>query len=160
MDSHAFTVFHVGVSVVAIGAGFIVIYGLLNANLWKTFTALFLATTAATSITGFFFHREHILPSHVVGVISLVALAVTALAFYAFRLHGVWRGVFVCGVTLSLYLNVFVLVVQAFLKVASLHALAPNGSEPPFVVAQSIVLLVFVAIGLMATLRFRPIATP
>jgi hypothetical protein len=158
LDSHAFTLFHVAISLVAIGSGFVVVQGLLTANLRASTTMLFLVTTAATSLTGFLFHRDHILPSHVVGAISLVALAVTALALYSFRLHGAWRVVYVVGVTLSLYFNVFVLVAQAFLKVASLHALAPNGSEPPFAVAQGVVLLVFVAIGVTATRRFRPAA--
>jgi hypothetical protein len=161
MDSNALLLFHVGVSVVAIIAGFIALYGLLTGKLLGGVTALFLLTTAATSITGFFFHRPHILPSHIVGAISLVVLAATALALYSFGLRGKWRVLYVLGATLSLYLNVFVLVAQAFLKVASLHALAPNGSEPPFAIAQGVVLLVFVIIGLTATRRFRPgSATP
>jgi hypothetical protein len=82
-------------------------------------------------------------------------LAATLLALYTFRLHGRWRVVYVIGMTLSLYFNVFVLVAQAFLKIASLHALAPNGSEPPFAIAQGVVLLAFVVIGLVATRRFR-----
>jgi hypothetical protein len=155
MDSNALLVFHVGVSLVAIVTGFIAIYGLLTARLLGGITALFLATTAATSLTGFLFHRPHILPSQIVGGISLVVLAVTALALYSFGLRGKWRAVYVVGATLSLYFNVFVLVAQAFLKVPTLHALAPNGSEPPFAIAQGIVLLVFVFIGLKATRRFR-----
>ena len=135
MDSPAFTLFHVLVSLAGIGFGFMVVYGLLTANLKGIVTMLFLTTTALTSLTGFFFHRDHILPSHIVGAISLVVLAITALALYAYRLRGKWRVVFVVGVTLSLYFNVFVLVAQAFLKIATLHALAPKGSEPPFAVA-------------------------
>ena len=160
MDSQAFTLFHVVISVSGIGFGFMVVYGLLTANLKGILTALFLVTTALTSLSGFFFHRAHILPSHIVGAVSLVAFAVTALALYAYRLRGKWRMAFIVGVTLSLYFNVFVLVAQAFLKVASLHALAPNGSEPPFAVTQAVVLLVFVVIGLTATRRFRPVASP
>jgi hypothetical protein len=155
MDSNALLIFHVGVSVVAIVTGFIAVYGLLTANRMGGITALFLATTAATSLTGFLFHRPHILPSQIVGVISLIVLAATALALYTFQIRGKWRIVYVVGMTLSLYFNVFVLVAQAFLKIASLHALAPNGSEPPFAIAQGVVLVAFVAIGVMATRRFR-----
>jgi hypothetical protein len=155
MDSNALLVFHVGVSVVAIVTGVIAVYGLFTANRMGGVTALFLATTAATSLTGFLFHRPHILPSQIVGVIALIVLAATLLALYTFRLHGRWRVVYVIGMTLSLYFNVFVLVAQAFLKIASLHALAPNGSEPPFAIAQGVVLLAFVLIGLVATRRFR-----
>ena len=160
MDSQAFTLFHVILSLAGIGFGFIVVYALVTAKLWGSVTMLFLATTALTSLTGFFFHRDHILPSHIVGAISLLVLAVTALALYSFRLRGMWRVVFVVGATVSLYFNVFVLVAQAFLKIPSLHALAPNGSEPPFAIAQAVVLLAFVVIGVTAARRFRPIVAP
>ena len=160
MDSQAFTLFHVVLSLAGISFGFIAVYGLLTANLWSSITTLFLATTALTSFTGFFFHRDHILPSHIVGAVSLLVLAVTALALYAFRPRGKWRVVFVVGATVSLYFNVFVLVAQAFLKIPSLHALAPGGSEPPFAVAQAVVLLAFIAIGVTGARRFRPIVAP
>ena len=156
MDSQAFTLFHVVVSVAAIGLGFIVIYGLLTATLWRGVMLLFFATTALTSLTGFFFHREHILPSHIVGAVALVVLVATVLALYAFGMRGKWRAVFVVGATLSLYFNVFVLVAQAFLKIPSLHSLAPNGTEPPFAVAQGVVLLAFIVIGVQAIRHFRP----
>src|SRR5580693_5484159 len=97
MDSQAFTLFHVVVSLAGIGFGCAAVYGLLSANLKGPVTLLFLATTALTSLTGFFFHRDHILPSHVVGAVCLVVLAMTALALYAYRLHGRWRVVFVVG---------------------------------------------------------------
>jgi hypothetical protein len=155
MDSNALLMFHVGVSLVAILAGIIAVYGLLTGKLLGGVTALFLLTTAVTSLTGYLFHRPHILPSHIVGGVSLVVLVVTALALYSFGLRGKWRVVYVVGATVSLYLNVFVGVAQSFLKVAGLHALAPNGSEPPFAIAQGIVLLVFVFIGVKATRRFR-----
>jgi hypothetical protein len=156
MDSQALLLFHVGVSLVAIGSGIVVVYGLLTANRMAGITGLFLATTAATSLTGYLFHRDHLLPSQVVGAIALVTLTVTLLALYAFRLRGAWRAVYVITVTLSLYFNVFVLVAQAFLKIASLHVLAPTGSEPPFAITQGVVLVVFVGIGFMAMRRFRP----
>ena len=157
MDSPAFVLFHVVISLIAIGSGFIVVYGLLSARRMPGLTALFLVTTAATSITGYFFHRDHILPSQIVGAIALVVLAVTVLALYWFHLRGTWRAVYVVGAVLSLYFNVFVLVAQAFQKIPSLHALAPKGSEPPFAVSQGLVLLVFVVLGILATRRFRPL---
>lgn len=156
MDSQAFTLFHVAISLIAIAAGLIVMYGLLTANRMRLLTAVFLVTTIATSVTGFVFHRERILPSHIVGVISLVLLAAACLALYAYRLRGGWRRVYVAGAVISLYLNVFVLVVQAFLKVAPLHALAPSGSEPPFAIVQGIVLVFFVVLGVYAVRRFKP----
>jgi hypothetical protein len=156
MDSQTFTLFHVAISLVAIATGFIVVYGLFTANRMAGLTALFLATTALTSLTGFFFHRPHILPSHVVGAIAMVVVAVTVLALYSFHLRGKWRSVYVIGATLSLYFNMFVLVAQAFLKVPSLHVLAPTGTEPPFAIAQGIVLVLFIVIGVTAVRRFRP----
>ena len=157
MDSQTFTLFHVAISLVAIATGFIVVYGLFTANRMAGLTALFLATTALTSLTGFFFHRPHILPSHVVGAIAMVVVAVTVLALYSFHLRGKWRSVYVIGATLSLYFNMFVLVAQAFLKVPSLHVLAPTGTEPPFAIAQGIVLVLFIVIGVTAVRRFRPL---
>lgn len=158
MDSYAFTMFHVAISLLAIGSGLIVVYGLMTAKHWSTLTAVFLITTAATSVTGYFFHRDHILPSHIVGGIALVVLLVTVLALYSFHLRGAWRAVYVIGATLSLYFNVFVLVAQGFLKIPSLHVLAPKGSEPPFAIAQAVVLVLFVVVAVRGLRRFRPAA--
>jgi hypothetical protein len=96
------------------------------------------------------------MPSHIVGAISLLFLCVAIVALYTFRLRGIWRVVYVVGAVASLYLNVFVLIVQAFGKVSFLHVLAPSGSEPPFVIVQVIVLLAFVILGFAAVRRFRP----
>jgi hypothetical protein len=148
--------FHVVISLIAIASGLIVSYGLLTSNRMRGATLLFLVTTIATSATGFFFHRDQILPSHVVGGISLVVLAATAAALYVYDLHGSWRTIYVVGAVTSLYFNVFVLVVQLFLKVPSLHVLAPKGSEPPFAIAQGLVLVLFVVLGTFAVKRFRP----
>ena len=156
MDSQAFTQFHVVLSLVGILSGLIVLYGLLTANRMPRMTLLFLVTTVLTSVTGFFFHRDHLMPSHIVGIISLVFLGVTLLALYAYHLRGFWRSVYVIGAVISLYLNVFVLVVQAFQKVPALHTFAPNGNEPPFAIAQGCVLLVFIVLGVLAVKRFRP----
>ena len=155
MDSPLFTSFHVAISLIAIVSGLIVLYGLLTARRMRAMTALFLVTTIATSATGYFFHRDHVLPSHIVGAISLIVLAAACVALYAFHLRGGWRRVYVVTAVLALYLNVFVLVVQLFLKVPSLHALAPNGSEPPFVALQGVVLVAFVVLAVLALRRFR-----
>jgi hypothetical protein len=112
-------------------------------------------TTVATSVTGFGFPVDHLLPSHVIGIVSLVVLAVAILARYGLRLRGAWRPVYVLCAALALYLNVFVGVVQAFLKVAALHALAPHQTEPPFLVTQLVVLALFIALAVVAAKRFR-----
>ena len=117
---------------------------------------MFLATTALTSLTGFGFPFDHVLPSHVVGILTLVALLVAILAFYLFRLAGAWRWLYVVGAIVALWFNVFVLVAQAFNKIAALKALAPTQSEPPFLIAQTIVLVIFIVLGLLAARKFHP----
>ncbi len=155
MTTSTFTFVHVVISLIGIGSGFVVIYGLLIGKRLDAWTALFLVTTAATSVTGFGFPFEHLLPSHKVGIISLVILAIVIPARYMFRLTGVWRPIYVIGAAMALYLNVFVLVVQMFLKIPALHALAPTGKEPPFLIAQIVVLAFFVVLTIAATKRFR-----
>lgn len=150
----ALTVFHVAISLVGLSAGFVVLWGFVSGRRLDRWTAVFLSTTALTSATGFLFPVEKLLPSHVLGVISLVGLAVTAEARYRRQLSGAWRHVFVIGSVFSQYLNFFVLVVQSFLKVPALHALAPTQSELPFAVTQLAVLAVFVGAGWLATARF------
>lgn len=160
MDSQSLTLFHVAISLVAIASGFVVVLGLLGSNRMPRATHLFLLTTFLTSLTGFiFFSRDQLLPSHITGVIALVVLAPTSYALYMRKLAGAWRRIYVIGAVLSLYLNVFVLVVQLFLRVPALHALAPGAPanpEPPFKIAQGVVLVLFVAIGFLAVKRFRP----
>lgn len=150
-----FTFVHVVLSLVGIGTGFVVMLGLLIGKQSKGWTALFLVTTVATSVTGFGFPVDHLLPSHVVGIISLVVLAVAVLARYGLHLGGAWRWIYVGTAGTALYLNVFVGVVQAFLKVSALNALAPKQTEPPFVVAQLIVLMLFILLTTIAARRFR-----
>jgi len=108
----------------------------------------------ATSVTGFGFPVEHLLPSHVVGLISLAVLTVAVLARYARHLAGAWRRIYVIGAATALYLNVFVGVAQAFQKVPALAAMAPRQNEPPFVVAQLVVLALFIGLTVVATKRF------
>jgi hypothetical protein len=159
MSTSAFTVMHVVLSLIGILSGIVVLFGMLSANRLTGWTALFLASTVLTSVTGFFFHSEHFGPPHVVGIVSLVALAVAILGRYVYRLVGPGRWIYVGGAVLALYLNVFVGVVQAFEKVPFLNRLAPTQSEPPFLVAQLIVMVIFVALGIRAAMRFRPAAT-
>jgi hypothetical protein len=156
MSTAAFTTLHVAISLAGIASGIVVLVGLLTSTALAFWTGVFLATTVLTSATGFFFHAEKVLPSHIVGVLSLVLLGVAIVALYAFGLAGAWRTVYVITAVTSLYLNVFVLVVQSFLKVPALHALAPKGSEPPFAIVQGLVLLAFVALGVLAVQRFHP----
>src|SRR5437870_8951985 len=155
MTPSTFTLVHVLLSLVGIGAGFVVMAGLLTRKRLNGWTALFLVTTVATSVTGFGFPFDHLLPSHVVGIISLLVLAVAIVARYAFHLARAWRRVYVIAAMTALYLNVFVLVVQLFRRVPALTALAPTQSEPPFALAQLFVLALFVALTAVAAIRFR-----
>jgi hypothetical protein len=147
-------------SLAGILAGFVVVAGMLGSKTVDGWTALFLATTILTSVTGYFFPVDKILPSHIVGAVSLVALAIALLALYGFRLERSWRWVYVATAVLALYLNVFVLVAQAFQKVAFLNALAPTQSDPGFIIAQLVVLIVFVVLGFMAVRSFHPEIKP
>ena len=160
MDSQALTLFHVAISLIAIASGFGVVYGFFISSRLPRTTLVFLVTTFLTSLTGFiFFSRDQLLPSHVTGIIALIVLVPTCFALYAKKLAGSWRRTYVIGAVLSLYLNVFVLVVQLFLKVPALHALAPSAPanpEPPFKIAQGVVLVLFIAAGYFAVKRFQP----
>jgi hypothetical protein len=146
---------HVAISLVAILAGFVVAWGLVTGKRLDGWTALFLVTTVLTSLTGFLFPVDRFLPSHAIAILSLVVLAAAIYACYTRRLTGGWRLVYVIGAVAAFYLNFFVLVVQAFLKVPPLHELAPQGNEPPFAVVQLIVLAAFVVLGVLAAVRFR-----
>jgi hypothetical protein len=155
MSLETYTLVHVLISLVAIGSGLVVLFGLIAAKRLDGWTAVFLATTVATSVTGFGFPFDHLLPSHKVGFISLVVLAIAIAARYAFRLRGAWRHVYVACAAIALYLNVFVGVVQSFLKIPALKAVAPKQTEAPFVVSQAIVLVLFVVLAVVAAIRFR-----
>jgi hypothetical protein len=156
MSVSAFTRLHVVISLIGIVSGLVVLAGMLASSDFATVTALFLLTTVLTSVTGFFFHTDQLLPSQIVGGLSLVLLAVALVALYGFGLAGPWRWIYVTTAVASLYLNVFVLVVQSFLKIPALHALAPKGSEPPFAIAQGVTLLLFLALGFLAVRAFHP----
>lgn len=150
------TFVHVALSLIGIVTGLVVAAGLLASKRLEGWTAVFLTTTVLTSVTGFFFPVTALLPSHIVGIISLAVLAVAILAFYECRLSGPWRWIYVIGALSALYLNVFVGVVQAFQKIPALKAIAPTQSEWPFLIAQLIVLALFIVLGVTAAIKFRP----
>ena len=161
MSLSTFTAVHVIISLIGIVAGIIVMFGLLGSKRMPGMTAIFLLFTILTSATGFLFPFEKLLPSHMIGILSLVLLAIACIALYGMNLSAAWRSVYVVTAMTSLYLNVFVLIIQAFLKVPALHALAPSvpPSEPPFAVIQGIVLVFFVIVIIGAVRRFRPVPT-
>lgn len=156
MSLSTFTLLHVVISLIGIGSGLVMLYGLLVGKPLNGITAVFLVSTLLTSVTGFGFPFEQLLPSHKVGILSIVILAVALAARYLFHMAGSWRWIYVTTASIALYLNVFVLVVQLFRRVPSLKAAAPTQQEPPFLIAQSIVLLVFAALTILAAVRFRP----
>jgi hypothetical protein len=151
-----YTAVHVIISLIGIVSGLIVAAGLLSAKRLDQWTQLFLSTTALTSITGFGFPVDHLLPSHVVGALSLLVLAIATGARYGRRLAGAWRWIYAVTAMIALYFNVFVLVVQLFQKVPALKALAPTQSEPPFAVVQLVVLAAFAALTVTAAIKFKP----
>ncbi len=150
----AFTLFHVALSLVGILAGLVVVFGLIAGKWLKGWTGLFLTTTVATSATGFLFPYHGFKPSYAVGIVSLLVLAIAMFAFYGRGLAGAWRRTYVISAVISLYLNVFVLVAQLFMKVPALKALAPTQSEPPFLATQVVVMVVFIVLGFLAGRRF------
>lgn len=150
-----FTLFHVLLSLIGIASGGVVVLGLLSAKPLNRWTALFLGTTLATSVTGFMFPFVEFLPSHATGIVSLVVLGFALYARYVRHLAGSWRKIYVINALVALYLNVFVLVVQLFLKVPALKALAPTQTEAPFAIAQLVVLLAFAGLTVLSARRFR-----
>jgi hypothetical protein len=147
--------FHVLLSLIGIGSGFVVVYGLLNSKRFDGWTAIYLITTAATSATGFLFPAPGFLPSHAIGIVSLIVLAFAYVARYRRALAGGWRRTYAITAVLRLYLNVFVLVVQLFRRVPSLNEIAPTQSEPPFQIAQLVALVVFGALAVRAAMKFH-----
>jgi hypothetical protein len=150
------TVVHVVISLIGLAAGFVVLEALVNSRRLAGWTALFLAMTIATSATGFLFPASHITPAHVLGVVSLAVLSVAVVALYQRHLAGPWRAAYVLSAVTAQYLNFFVLIVQLFLKVPVLQALAPTQTEPAFAVTQLLALLLFLGVGVLAVVRFRP----
>jgi hypothetical protein len=155
MSLATFTALHVAISLIAIGSGFIVIFGMMASKRLPIITTTFMVTTALTSITGFMFPFKGVTPAVVLGVLSLVILAIAAIALYARHLGGRWRGTWVITASLALYFNFFVLIVQSFMKIPALHALAPTQTEGPFKIAQLLALLLFIAFGTLSFRKFR-----
>jgi hypothetical protein len=156
MSADTFTQVHVALSLVGIVSGLVVLFGMLGAKKLTGWAALFLATTVLTSVTGFFFPVASFMPSHVIGILSLVFLAAALVALYICHLAGSWRWIYVVGAVVALYFNVFVGIVQAFMKVPFLQPLAPTQSEPPFLVAQLVVMAIFIVLGILAVRNFHP----
>ena len=150
-----FTIFHVLISLLGIVAGFVVIGGLLSANPLDGWTEFFLWTTVATSVTGFFFPVKKFMPSHVLGIRSLIVLGLAIYARYSAHVAGSWRWIYVVGILLGQYFNFFVLIVQSFQKIPALKPLAPTQTEPPFKIAQGLALVLFVVLGILAVNRFH-----
>jgi hypothetical protein len=153
-----FTIVHVLISLVAIVTGLAVIFGIIAGKKLGTLNTIFLTTTVATSVTGFGFPIVHVTPAIILGIISLLVLAITIPALYVFKLEGAWRKVYVIGATVALYFNFFVLIVQSFQKVPALKALAPTQSEPPFAIAQLAALVLFILLGTLAVRASRTAA--
>src|SRR5882672_4310601 len=161
MSSATFVLVHVVISLIGIVAGIIVMFGMLGSRRQPGLTAIFLLTTILTSATGFLIPPllfDKTLPSHMIGLLSLLLLAIACIALYIMRLSGSWRWIYVLTALLALYFNVFVLVIQSFLKIGPLHALAPSvpPSEPPFAILQGIVLVFFIIFIIGAIRRFHP----
>ena len=151
---------HVALSLIGIASGLVVLYGMVTGSLFAGWTALFLVSTILTSVTGFplppYGFDD---PARVIGVLSLVLLAAAVAGLYLFHLAGAWRWIYVVTAVAALYLNTFVGVVQSFQKLPFLQPLAPTQMEPPFIVAQVVVLIAFIVLGALAVMRFRPAAS-
>jgi hypothetical protein len=151
----AYTLFHTVISLVAIVTGLVVLGGLLVANPLDSWTAVFLWTTIATNVTGFFFPYKGFKPSYVVGALSLILLALAYQGYYSHHLEGSWRWIYVVTAVIALYFNVFVLIVQSFQKIPALHALAPTQTERPFKLTNLVALAIFIALGIVAVIKFH-----
>lgn len=149
---------HVVISLIEIPVGLIMLYGILQGENYGLWTALFLLLAVLTSLTGFPLEPFGFDPPRAIGILTLALLAIAVIALYVFALRGVWRLIYVVTAIAALYLDVFVAVFQSFLKITSQHALAPTQSEPPFAIAQGVVLVIFVVLGLFAVRRFHPAA--
>lgn len=161
MSMATFVQVHVVISLIAIVVGLIVMFGMLGSKSQPGLAAIFLLFTILTSATGFPIPPlviETLLPSHIIGILSLVLLAIACLALYVMKLSGPWRWIYVLTALIALYLNTFVLVIQSFLKIPALSAVAPGNppAGPVFAVVQGIVLVFFVVMIIGVWRRFRP----
>jgi hypothetical protein len=150
-----FTLIHVVISVIGIISGLVAVGGLIAGVRLRGWIALFLSTTVLTSVSGFGFAFTALLPSHVVGLISLVVLAIALFALYVKRLAGGWRTAFTVTTVVALWANTFVLMAQLMQKVPAIATIAPGPNAPAFGVTQGLVVLLFVVIGWIALKGFR-----
>ncbi|HEY1995177.1 MAG TPA: hypothetical protein VGG81_12290 [Edaphobacter sp.] len=155
MSLSTYTTLHVLISLIGIGTGFIVLFGLINGRLLSPWNGVFLVTTILTSLTGFAFPNTKVTPGIILGVLSLIVLAIALIALYGFHLRGAWRRTYAITAMIALYFNVFVLVAQTFEHVPAFHALAPTGTETPFKVAQLLLLVLFAVLISVAAKKFR-----
>ena len=155
MSVGVFTALHVIISLNGIGTGFIVLFGLINGRLLSPWNSVFLVTTILTSLTGFAFPNSKVTPGIVLGVLSVIALAIAVSALYIFQLNGSWRRTYAITAMIALYFNVFVLIAQIFEHVPTFHALAPTGTETPFKVAQTLLLVLFIVLITKAAKNFN-----
>lgn len=156
LSTQLFTTIHVIISLIAIVTGVIVVIGMLGAHRMAGWTLLFLVTTILTSVTGFLFPISSFTPALGTGILSMILLALALAALYVKHLTGHWRWIYVATAVAALWFNVFVLIVQSFQRIAVLQPLAPTQSEPPFLIAQTVALVIFVVLGLAAAFKFRP----
>jgi len=159
MSLATYTLIHVVISLIGIVSGLIVLFGMFGGKRLDGITALFLATTALTSLTGLGFPFEHVTPGIILAILSLIVLAIAIPARYSFHMVGKWRSFYVVTAVIALYFNCVALIGQSFLKIPELHALAPKGNEPPFTIAEGILLVLFIVAGVLAVKKFHPDAT-
>jgi hypothetical protein len=158
MSLETFTLLHVVISLIAIATGIVVMAGFLMNRSFDRTTAVFLIMTGLTDLTGFLFPFKQVTPAIILGCISSVVLLIAIVLRYP--MHMSWRKTYVVAACASLYFNVFVLVVQSFMKIPGLHALAPTQNEPPFAIAQLTVLVIFIVLTVFGARKFHaPSAT-
>jgi hypothetical protein len=156
MILHIYTIIHTLIGLVAIFTGLVILGAMLFGSRANGWTKWFLITAVATTVTGFLFPFHGVTPAIILGIITVPVLAITIYARYSRRLAGAWRWIYVVGAVMSLYFNLFVLVVQAFEKVPALHAIAPTQTESPFKLTQFVVLVASISLAIVAVIRFRP----
>lgn len=157
MSLETFTLVHVVISLIAIVSGLVVLFGMTVGRRLDALNGIFLTLTVLTSVTGFGFPIHGITPGIVVGILSLIVLAIALFARYGRHLAGGWRRTYVITASIALYFNCFVLVVQLFEKVPAIKALAPTQKEPPFAIAQITLLALFVVLTTIAAKKFREV---
>jgi len=155
MSLSTYTILHVILSLIGIGSGFIVLFGLINGRLLSPWNAVFLVTTILTSLTGFGFPNDKVTPGIILGILSMIVLAIALVALYVFHLKGGWRRTYAITAMIALYFNIFVLIAQTFEHIPAFLVLAPTGTETPFKVAQTLLLVLFAVLITAAAKKFR-----